>query len=52
MNEGAYLDQTASVWYCILCGPILRLRCSDGVVTYHDNVEHPALMDFHEGWDD
>ena len=58
MKEGAYLAPDFTVWHCVICGPVLRelfgedsetnQRFADGTVTYHQDVPHPAGVDFCE----
>ncbi len=38
----AELDTTASVYHCVICGPLFRFHLPHGAwVTYHNNVPHP-----------
>lgn len=37
-------DKTAAVYYCVVCGPILRLAYGKETITLHHSVPHPPCM--------
>jgi hypothetical protein len=37
-----------SVFYCLVCGPIIRETWSYGTVTFHRDALHPAHMTYDE----
>ncbi len=44
----AVADTEAGIYYCMVCGPCLRLVGEHGDVTIHAPVEHPEDMTFDE----
>jgi hypothetical protein len=37
-----------TVHWCVVCGPVIKEEFEFHSVTYHQPVEHPALMEFDE----
>lgn len=46
----AQLDQSATIYHCIVCGPCLRFDVDDdtATITVHDTVAHPATLTYDE----
>lgn len=36
------------VYYCLVCGPVLQEVYPRGVLTFHNQLEHPEHMKFDE----
>ena len=44
----AELDPTARVYWCVVCGPLLRLDAQGGTLTVHRPLPHPHDMTYDE----
>lgn len=44
----ATLEETARVYHCLICGPLMRFPYGDGYVTFHRDVPHPHDLTFDE----
>ena len=44
----ATTDEDCTIYYCVVCGPCLKMLCEDGNVTVHNLVPHPEDMTFDE----
>jgi hypothetical protein len=47
-KTGAELAQNVSVYYCMVCGPVMREDWGYGSMTLHNAVPHPEHFTFDE----
>lgn len=46
----AQLDQSVTIYHCIVCGPCMRFDVDDetATITVHDTVDHPDTLTYDE----